>query len=80
MVGGCRQINCSFQGLASGPEHRLSGVESVRKIPHGVRAWRSAEHGHREARGSGEVGVGLGPDQESEHSVPRGTGDFSEQS
>jgi hypothetical protein len=60
VVEGCQQINRSFQGPASGPEHRLSGVESVRKILHGVRAWKSAEHRDREARGSGEVGGGAG--------------------
>lgn len=81
MIGGCQQINRSFQEPARGPEHRLSEVDSVRKIPHGVRAWRSAEHGNREARGSGEegVGVGSGPGEGVFCATP-GTGGLSEQS
>lgn len=59
MVGQCRRISHLFCGPATGPEHRLFGAESVRKIFWGVRAWESAEHGEREAR----AGVGVGLDQ-----------------
>lgn len=77
---GAGRLTAHFKGWQVVRNIDYLGVESVRKIPHGVRAWRSTEHGEREARGSSEVGVEWDRDQERERSVPRGTGDFSEQS